>query len=92
MARTPRPKPNDGAGDGWPTVTQPDPINEIARRFVVNVRAVMGDASIRSVAARADIDHNTLRKILRGDTWPDLVVIAKLERAYNKNLWPGLVS
>jgi hypothetical protein len=92
MARTPRPKPNDGAGDSWPTVTRPDPINEVARRFVINVRDVMGDASIRSVATKADIDHNTLRKVLAGDAWPDMIVIAKLERAYNRNLWPGLLD
>lgn len=70
-----------------------DPIHEVARRFALNVREAMGDeTSIRSAAKLADIDHNTLRHILDGEAWPDLIVIAKLERAYNKNLWPGLID
>lgn len=70
-----------------------DPIHEVARRFALNVREAMGDGtSIRSAAKLAGIDHNTLRHILDGEAWPDLVVIAKLERAFNKNLWPGLID
>jgi lambda repressor-like predicted transcriptional regulator len=73
-------------------VTHPDPINEVARRFAVNVREVIGEASIRSVATKADIDHNTLRRVLAGDVWPDMIVIAKLERAFKQDLWPGRVD
>lgn len=70
-----------------------DPIHEVARRFVLNLRAAMGpDTSIRGAAKLAGIDHNTLRYILDGEAWPDLIVIAKLERAYNRNLWPGLIE
>lgn len=69
-----------------------DPIQEVARLFVLNVKEAMGDASIRSTAERAGIDHNTLRKVLAGDAWPDMIVIAKLERAFHKNLWPGLID
>ena len=92
MARTSRATPNEGGAGEWPTVTREDPIQEVARQFVVNVRHAMGDASIRSTAARADIDHNTLRKVLAGEAWPDMIVIAKLERSFHKNLWPGLIE
>jgi transcriptional regulator with XRE-family HTH domain len=71
-------------------MAQVDPIAEVARRFVLNLRRVMKDDSIRSVADRAEIDRNTLRRVLAGESWPDMIVIAKLERAFGVDLWPGL--
>ena len=92
MARTPRPKPNDGAGAEWLVTERPDFVNEVARQFAINVRAAIGDASIRSVADQAGLDHNTLRRVLLGETWPDLIVIAKLERHFQTQLWPGPID
>jgi lambda repressor-like predicted transcriptional regulator len=92
MARPPRPKPNDGAGAEWLMTKRPDPVQEVARQFVLNVKRVMGDRSVRATAKMADLDHNTLRYVLDGTAWPDMIVIAKLERAFHENLWPGLVD
>jgi len=49
----------------------------------------MGDASIRGIARAADIDHNVLRTVLAGDSWPDVITIAKLERTLGP-LSPGV--
>lgn len=51
----------------------------------------MGDASIRSVAREANLDHNVLRTMLSGETWPDLVTIAKLEQTLGP-VWPDIVE
>lgn len=93
VGRPRRGLPRDGAAGDWPAVQMPDHVNEVARRFALNVREAMGEgASIRSAAKRADIDHNTLRHILEGSAWPDLIVIAKLERAFCRDLWPGRID
>ncbi|WP_166880020.1 helix-turn-helix transcriptional regulator [Salinibacterium sp. ZJ450] len=91
MARPPRPKPRDLAV-GWPDVKSEDLAGEVARLFALNVRHAMGDRSIRSVAAEAGIDHVTLGNVLKGDSWPDLVVIARLEYTFGVDLWPGRVK
>lgn len=92
MPRPPRPAPNAGDVDGWPSKRRPDPIHETARRFVLNVIEQIGEASIRSVARQAGLDHNVLRLVLAGESWPDLVTIAKLERWCGEDLWPGVES
>ena len=43
----------------------------------------------REVAADADIAENTLGKLLRGEAWGALPVIARLERALEADLWCG---
>lgn len=91
MARPLRPPPNAGDVEGWPLRVCTDPLQETARRLVVNIRQRMGDASIRSVARDADLDHNVLRLVLAGESWPDLITIAKLERTLGE-IWPGIVE
>ncbi|NYD76077.1 hypothetical protein [Leifsonia soli] len=44
------------------------------------------------MAMNAGMDHNVLRLVLSGDSWPDLVTIAKLERWFGVTLWPGIVE
>ncbi|WP_290472745.1 helix-turn-helix transcriptional regulator [Leifsonia sp. 71-9] len=88
MARPPRPNPNAGSVETWPNTKLDDPIHETARQFVLNVRKAMGDASVRATAGAAGIDHNTLRYVLSGESWPDLIVISRLERSLGVRLWP----
>lgn len=71
---------------------RPEFVNEVARQFALNVQAAIGNASVRSVAAQAGLNHNTLRRVLLGEQWPDLIVIAKLERHFRKQLWPGPIE
>jgi transcriptional regulator with XRE-family HTH domain len=90
MARTARSLPVDAAPSPWPDVAADDPYVEIARQFVVRVRAAMGERSIRSVAAQAGIHNTTLLNILNGRSWPDLATIARLEVALNADLYTSL--
>ncbi len=81
MPRTARSLPVEGAPEPWPEVASADPLTEIARQFVLRLKAEMGSASVRSVAAKAGINHVTLLNILAGRAWPDLATIGRLEMA-----------
>ncbi|MDN4598028.1 hypothetical protein P5G59_12820 [Leifsonia sp. F6_8S_P_1A] len=63
--------------------------HEAARRFVLNLREAMGEASVRSTAIGAEVDRNSLRMVLDGETWPDAKLVAKLELHFKRTLWPG---
>lgn len=65
-----------------------DPLAEVARQFVLNVRAAMEGRSIRAVANEVGIGNVTLLTILAGKAWPDLATIAKLEFGLDAELWP----
>jgi len=88
MARQPRANPVELADPPWPEQPSTDPLGEVARQFVLNVRAAIGDRSIRSVAAAAGMSHATLLNVLAGRVWPDLYTIARLEAALQTGLWP----
>jgi lambda repressor-like predicted transcriptional regulator len=88
MARPLRISPNLGLED-WPSSPMSDHAHEAARRFVVNLRDAMGNDSVLSTAKRAGVDRNSLRLVLEGQTWPDARLVAKLEAAFKKTLWPG---
>ncbi|MFF1876593.1 hypothetical protein [Leifsonia sp. NPDC058230] len=75
----------------WPNEPIDDPVREVARRFVLNLLAAMGEESRRSIAMKVDLDTNTLKRILNGDVWPDMNTIAKLEDKLEADLWPGRI-
>lgn len=73
----------------WPDgeVVGPTPARyaaEVGRRL----QAAVGGRPLREIAELADLDHTTLWAVLRGDRWPDLVTLAKLEEALDLRLWP----
>lgn len=73
---------------GWPDVPVAIPEVEKARRLTLNLRAAIGGRSIRSVARGADLDEATLRRVLAGTVWPDLLTIARLEQTLAVDLYP----
>lgn len=95
FGRPPRPAPNTGAGPDWLAEQFSDPVPETARLFASNLKAAVrerfGEMSPREVAAELGVDHNSLRKVLAGKSYPDLVFIVKVETKLNKRLWPGRV-
>jgi hypothetical protein len=95
FGRPPRPAPNTGAGPDWLAEPFADPIPETARRFASNLKAAIQARyeamSPREVAAALGVDHNSLRKVLAGNSYPDLVFIVKVETGLNKTLWPGRI-
>ncbi len=62
-----------------------------AQAFAAAVEAAMGERTLRDVARQADLSHTTLLAVLRGQRWPDMVTIAKLEEAFTRDLWPGRI-
>lgn len=87
MARTERAAPAE-LTPCWPESPSPDHAAEQARMFAVNLRAAIGEQSMRSVARAADVDEGTIRRVLSGATWPDLRTIALLEKALEQRLYP----
>lgn len=93
--RKPRPKPRAGvaADADWLAEPLDDVIQETARQFAINLSAAIhhrlgGGISGRKAAEHLGVDHNSLRRILSGDAYPDLVFIITAELALNKRLWP----
>lgn len=71
----------------WPSEPSADPTGEAARRFAVSLQAAIGEKSVRAVARDAGLDEGTIRKILLGESWPDLRTIWKLESALDIHLY-----
>ena len=88
MPRPSRPSPRELV-EGWPDTRTDDPVGEVARQFALNLRAAIGDRSLRAAAEAAAMDHSTIQAILQGRTWPDLYTVAKLEQGLDTDLWPG---
>lgn len=87
MDKPSRKRPADLAPAPWPETPSADPVGEIARQFVVQLRQAIGTRSVRSVAAAARLDHATVVRVLAGQVWPDLSTIARLELALDTALW-----
>ena len=88
MGRPSRALPVELADAPWPNVPSMDPVVEIARQFVVNLRDAMAGRTLRDVASDAGIGHVTLQRVLTGQTWPDLQTVARLEVGLDAALWP----
>ena len=91
MARSARARPQE-LTPSWPDEPSPNPIGEVARLFVLNLRAAIGERSLRAVADNCELHHATLLGILEGRTWPDLETLAKIERGLAADLWPGRIE
>ena len=80
------------AGD-WPDGRiAGSPEAEAVRLLVLALREAMGAAGLRETARAADVNHASLRRLLLGESWPDVVTLARLERALDTDLWPGRVE
>lgn len=86
MVRTARRRPNEIV-DPWPTGTTTDVAGRAAQAFVLELRRVIGEDSIRSIAALCGVNHETIRGILEGRVWPDMYTIAHLEAGLGVSLW-----
>ncbi len=94
MARPRRPAPRAHVTSGdWPAAQlDGDPAAEAAQEFVVRLAAAAGERSLRGVEAATGVDHDTVARILRGDTWPDMATLAHLEHGLGADLWPGRMN
>ncbi|RZU67062.1 hypothetical protein EV379_3438 [Microterricola gilva] len=87
MARPARPHPRD-LTQSWPDTPSTSAVGEVARLFSLNLRAAIGERSLRAAATACELSHVTLASILDGRAWPDLETIAKLEHGLQTRLWP----
>jgi len=69
-----------------------DNSGEVARQFVRNLNAVIDGRSNRAIEKVTGVNDDTLASIRKGESWPDLDMIARLEKAFGVVLWPGLVE
>ena len=67
----------------WETPSEVYLAAGLARRL----KDKIGKESIRYVAKKAQLSPQTLVNILHGNTWPDLLTIARLEEALGTRLW-----
>lgn len=81
------------AEGNWPDgPLRPDaPVAAVyAQALSRRLRDVTEGLSLRAVAERTGVDHTTVRDVLRGDVWPDLATIARLETGLGETLWPAV--
>jgi hypothetical protein len=87
-----RRQPNEGAGEDWLAEAFSDPMQETARLFAINLSSAIekryGTVSGRAAASNLGIDHQSLRKILSGISYPDLPFIVNVESRLDTKLWP----
>jgi hypothetical protein len=85
-------KPCDWVAEGeWPTgVFRPDTPDIVAYPLALaeGLRSALGGINKSQLCADAHIERSTLYDILDGNTWADLVTIAKIETSLGKRIWP----
>ncbi|WP_157421513.1 helix-turn-helix transcriptional regulator [Agromyces sp. Leaf222] len=86
MGRTPRESPRE-LTSSWPDVPCDDPAGEIARQFVLKLVQATDGQSIRAVAEKAGVNEGTIRRVIAGESWPDLRTIARVEISLKKRLY-----
>ncbi|MEU8542980.1 helix-turn-helix transcriptional regulator [Streptomyces sp. NPDC048717] len=47
--------------------------------------------SVAELSRRSGISRLTISNVLQGLVWPDLLTVASLEKALDRDLWPGRV-
>ena len=90
-ARTPRTAPFIASGI-WPDAVLRDDAPRHVERVQATCRSLRdhlnaSGESVRSVAARAEVAHTTVTRVLRGETWCDVATLAALEDALGKDVW-----
>jgi transcriptional regulator with XRE-family HTH domain len=88
MPRLARKTPAELTPGAWPTKPSQDPVAEVARQLVLNLREAVGERSIRAVGVQTGLDHSTILRILGGEVWPDLETIAKIELGLGVSIYP----
>jgi transcriptional regulator with XRE-family HTH domain len=62
----------------------------VMREIAIKARAELErqDMSQHYLAGLCNLDRSTLRLVLNGYKWPDMVTIVKMEQNLQVNLWP----
>lgn len=81
--------PRDLVGDDWPRgAAEVGTPQWYAQEIAAKLEAAVDGASLREIAEKVGLDHTTIRAVLLGERWADLVTLAKLEAGLGVRLWP----
>ena len=72
----------------WPEAELSEPVAGYAQDVARRLKAALAGTGFRSIGRSAGLDHTTVMAVVRGERWPDLITIAKLELALGVRLWP----
>jgi hypothetical protein len=61
---------------------------DFAQQFVRALLEARGSESYRETGRRSGLAAMTVRAIILGERWPDMVSVVRLEQAYGELLWP----
>ena len=84
----PRRDPPNTSTDDWANSPCADPVAEVMRQVAANLRAEIGDRSLRSVARQTGVPHAVISIILSGSAWVEAATVARLEVSMVTALWP----
>ena len=85
-----KPKLHLAPGQRWPygqLEDAPPPEAELAQALAQRLHREKTGQKLKDIADRADITTDSLSRLLRGETWGTLPIIARLERALDTDLW-----
>ena len=85
-----KPKLHLAPGQRWPygqLEDDPPPEAQLAQALAQRLHREKTGQKLKHIADRASITTDTLSRLLRGETWGTLPIIARLERALDTDLW-----
>lgn len=88
MGRRKREVPRSASAD-WPNAACGDPVAEEIRLIAVRLAQVRDEQglSLRQVAELASTTHPVVAALLKGEAWPEVATIVRLEHALGVDLW-----
>ena len=85
-----QPKDHLIAGHAWPEGRLEGDAPEEARlvqELVKRLRDAMGDRGLEEIEDLSGVNKTSISRLLRGESWGTLPVIARLEQVLDKDLW-----
>ncbi len=85
-----QPKDHLIQGDAWPEGRlSSDPPKEalLVQELVKRLKAAMGDRSLEQIEELSGVNKTSISRLLRGESWATLPVIARLEQVLGEDLW-----
>lgn len=87
-----QPKDHLIKGHAWPEgrLTPKAPKEALlVQELVKRLRAAMGDRGLEEIEELSGVNKTSISRLLRGESWGTLPVIARLEQALGEDLWGG---
>ena len=59
----------------------------LVQELVKRLKAAMGDSGLEEIEEMSGVNKTSISRLLRGESWGTLPVIARLEQVLDKDLW-----